>query len=214
MLTQQLAGMVPRGEVIGIDASQGMLQVAQELEGNNLSFLLLDIDDLDFQEAFDVIFSNAALHWVQDHHKLLRNCYAALKPGGRLCFNFAGDGNCAHFFAVIKEVMQLEPYKRYFIDFVWPWHMPRVEDYEQLFRSAGFNDLQVYAENADRYFSNADEMIKWIDQPSIVPFIKLIDPNAKEHFRREVIARMLMQTKQPDGTCFETFRRINVIARK
>ncbi|MGI6453548.1 MAG: class I SAM-dependent methyltransferase [Syntrophomonadaceae bacterium] len=214
VVTKQLADRVPHGEVIGIDASEGMLKVAQNLEADNLSFILLDINELDFQEEFDLIFSNATLHWVKDHHRLLRNCYMALKPGGMLRFNFAGDGNCSNFYEVIKEIMQLEPYREYFVDFAWPWFMPGIEEYEQLTKVSRFNRIQVWEENADRFFKDADEMIKWIDQPSIVPFIRLVKEHQKEHFRREVIERMLVKTKQPDGTYFETFRRIDVIAYK
>ncbi|MFP4662553.1 MAG: class I SAM-dependent methyltransferase [Halanaerobiales bacterium] len=39
---------------------------------------------LEFDNEFDIIFSNAALHWVHDHEKVLKNCYNALKPGGFL----------------------------------------------------------------------------------------------------------------------------------
>jgi len=34
--------------------------------------------------------------------------------------------------------------------------------------------LLIEYENADIYFSDSDELIKWIDQPNIVPFIKYI----------------------------------------
>ncbi len=78
----------------------------------------------------------------------------------------------------------------------------------------GFSKIEIVEENKDRYFSDTDEMIKWIDQPSIVPFIKCIPDNMKESFRREVIQLMVEKTKQKDGTCFETFRRINVTAIK
>ncbi len=213
-LTKQLAGIALNGTVIGVDASEGMIKVAKEITGKNLSFRLLDIDDLDFKDEFDLIFSNAALHWVKDHHKLLQNCYTALKFGGMLRFNFAGHGNCANFYEVVKEVMELKRYRKFFSNFDWPWYMPRVEDYQQNSGLAVFKDIKVWEENADRFFPNDREMIKWIDQPSIVPFIKLIAENERDGFRNEVVERMIKKTKQLNGTCFETFRRINVIAYK
>lgn len=214
VLTKQLAGIVINGEVIGIDASEGMIKVAKELESKNLSFLILDIDDLNFKEEFDLIFSNATLHWVKDHNKLLRNCYTALKLGGLLRFNFAGHGNCSNFYEVVKTVMELERYKEFFRNFEWPWFMPQIEDYKRIINFTGFKDIKIWEENADRFFASEDEMIKWIDQPSIVPFIKFINENERNNFREEVIERMIIKTKQANGTCFETFRRINVIANK
>ena len=67
VVTAQLAELVPSGEVVGIDSSQNMIAAAQALASNRLSFRRLDINDLDYEAEFDLIFSNAALHWVKDH---------------------------------------------------------------------------------------------------------------------------------------------------
>lgn len=214
VLTKQLADIVPRGKVIGIDASEGMLKAADKLAATNLSFLLLDINNIDFKEEFDLIFSNAALHWVKDHLKLLQKCYFALKKGGILRFNFGGAGNCINFSVVVKKVMKLSQYKRHFADFEWPWYMPSSGEYRRLFGLTNFKNIQIWEQNADRFFRNADELIRWIDQPSIIPFIEQIIKDEKQGFRHEVIKRMLIQTKQPDGSYFETFRRINALAYK
>ncbi len=72
----------------------------------------------------------------------------------------------------------------------------------------------VGPEVADRYFPNAEAMVKWIDQPSIVPFLTVIPETVRASFRDTVVENMLARTHQPDGTCFETFRRINVFAKK
>lgn len=34
----------------------------------------MDINAIDFENKFDVIFSNAALHWIKDHESLLKDC--------------------------------------------------------------------------------------------------------------------------------------------
>ena len=82
VLSEQIAQLVPQGKVIGIDASYGMLQTAKKLECDNLSFVQLDINDMDFSDEFDIIFSNAALHWVLNHSLLLNHSFRALKQGG------------------------------------------------------------------------------------------------------------------------------------
>ena len=57
VLSEQIAQLVPQGKVIGIDASYGMLQTAKKLECDNLSFMQIDINDMDFSDEFDIIFS-------------------------------------------------------------------------------------------------------------------------------------------------------------
>lgn len=213
-LTEQLAQLVPNGSVLGIDASTGMIATAQNRVKPNLMFLKMDINRIDFENQFDVIFSNAALHWVKDHKKLLENGFKALKDDGVILWDFAGDGNCSNFFGVIREKIQSGKYEKYFNNFEWPWYMPTRNDYTQIVAGSGFSNYSIVEVNRDRYFSNADEMIKWIDQPSIVPFISMIPDEMKAEFRDDVVKAMLERTLQPNGTCFETFRRIHIKANK
>ncbi len=52
-ITTQIAALLPEGEVLGIDASEGMIGAALPKKRHNLNFRRLDINDLDFVEQFD-----------------------------------------------------------------------------------------------------------------------------------------------------------------
>ncbi|WP_457569446.1 class I SAM-dependent methyltransferase, partial [Desulfurobacterium sp.] len=86
-VTFEIAQRVPDGYVVGIDSSEEMIKLASKMfppsKYPNLSFKLLDVREMDFFEEFDVIFSNAALHWVIDHKPVLKKMFRALKCGGR-----------------------------------------------------------------------------------------------------------------------------------
>lgn len=105
-------------------------------------------------------------------------------------------------------------YAEYFKEFSWPWFMPSIEAYQKLAQETEFSQIEVWGEKADRHFPNSFAMTKWIDQPSIVPFLKSIPKVEKISFRNHVVEQMIKETKQEDGTCFETFRRVNVRAIK
>lgn len=92
--------------------------------------------------------------------------------------------------------------------------MPAADSYAALARSSRFKDVKVWAENADRYFPDEEAMVRWVDQPSLVPFLAAIPPDHRKAFRDLVVARMVEETRCDDGRCFETFRRINVSATK
>lgn len=213
-LTARMAELVPQGEVVGVDASEGMMAVARQKVARNLRFLRLDINTLGFCEEFDVVFSSATLHWILDHERLLRNIWRSLRPGGVARCSFAGQGNCAHLIAVIREVMSSTSFSRHFQGFQWPWFMPAVAEYQALVERSGFDEVQVWGENADHWFPNAESMIQWINQPSLVPLLAHIAEGDKAAFREFVIARMVERTQAADGRCFETFRRIHLRARK
>jgi len=213
-LTAQLASRVPQGFVLGIDSAPSMITAASRQARPNLKFELLDMSRLDYEEAFDVVFSNAALHWVKDHRNLLVRVLRALKPGGFARFNFPAEGNCATFNRTVRQVMAESRYSPGFRDFEWPWYMPTLDDHRRLASRCPCRELRVYGEDADRFFPDAETMIRWIDQPCLVPFLPQVAPADHEAFRAEVIERMIQATRQPDGRCFELFRRGHVFFRK
>ncbi len=92
--------------------------------------------------------------------------------------------------------------------------MPTINEYTQLVSQSEFKAAKVWRENADRYFPDTETMLGWVDQPSLVPFLACISESYKDDFREYVVGEMIRETKQADGKCFETFRRINLFARK
>lgn len=214
VLTGQLSLVVPNGKVLGIDASNGMIKTAKSIKKDNIEFQQLDINEIDYTNEFDVIFSNAALHWVKNHKRLLKNAYKALKNHGVVLWDFGSAGNCANFIDVVRKKISDDKYAEYFNDFEWPWFMPSKSQYEDLMSFIGFSNFTITEVNRDRYFSNEDEMIRWIDQPSIVPFLQCVPDKLKDIFRNEIITEMIKKTQQQNGTYFETFRRLKIYAEK
>ncbi len=191
-----------------------MIDVARRQAKGNVSFVLMDINEWTLADGFDLIYSNATLHWILDHRRLLANVYAHLKEPGIARFNFAAEGNCSTFYRVVRQVMAQDRYAACFQDYVWPWFMPSVEQYEKLLDDFPFRGTTAWGENADRKFANVEALVGWIDQPSLVPFLKQLGQDEKMEFRNAVVERMLKETVQEDGSYFETFRRINVVARR
>ena len=110
--------------------------------------------------------------------------------------------------------MDSDDFRDRFAGFEWPYFMPTIDSYKRLLSDSPFSDAKVWGENADRYFPNVEAMLGWLDQPAIVPFKQHLDEPMAERFHEAAAARMIEYTKQDDGTCFETFRRINVFAKE
>ena len=87
-VTAEIARNLPAGNVTGVDSSPEMIRFACDhfprSEYRNLSFILGDARALPFSEEFDVVFSNAALHWIPDHKPLLAGIAKSLHPKGKL----------------------------------------------------------------------------------------------------------------------------------
>jgi trans-aconitate methyltransferase len=212
-LTHYIATMLNNGKVLGVDSSESMLEEARKNHLLNLSFMQLDINELNFKEEFDIIFSSATLHWVKDHNKLLRNCYKALKPGGRIRFNFAGLGNCPQFSNSVKSIMALPEFRDAFVNFEWPWYMPGTGEYRKNFAGTGYKSISTWLEDTGKDFDRAG-LEKWIDQPSILPFLPVLKPEQKQPFRDAVVKKTLEAAKKGDDKYYIDFIRMNVKAVK
>ena len=84
-VTQVIQARWPSARVTGVDSSQEMLdKAAREQGATNVTWLEADIKDWQPTAAADLIFSNAALHWLADHQNLLPNLANLLSKGGCL----------------------------------------------------------------------------------------------------------------------------------
>ncbi len=105
-LTAEIAA--PGATVIGLDSSPDMIgQARQNFPPSHhpgLSFMLADALAMQFENEFDAIFSNAAVHWMLDSEAVARALARALKPGGRLVIECGGKGNIATIETAITRV--------------------------------------------------------------------------------------------------------------
>lgn len=77
---------------VGIDRSASMIEQARA-NYPNLQFDVADGNDFQFDEPFDAVFSNAAIHWMTDPARVAACIFRALKPGGRFAAELGGKGN-------------------------------------------------------------------------------------------------------------------------
>src|SRR5215831_4219499 len=82
LLTKQLAKHVPRGKVYAVDIDSNMIiQAKNNLQFiDNVEIIQSSFIDIKLPRKLDVIFSNSAFHWIQDHRKAFQNFWNMLKP--------------------------------------------------------------------------------------------------------------------------------------
>jgi len=130
VLTAKLAAM--GCDVVGVDASRPQIEAARKL---GVDARVMDGENLAFDNEFDAVFSNAALHWMRHPDKVIGGVYRALRPKGRFVAEFGGHG-CV---ATIKKAL-VEALNRRNIngEAAIPWFFPTVEDYSQRLAQGGF----------------------------------------------------------------------------
>jgi len=146
-LTRFLLRRLPRGRVIAIDRSANMLAAARDLLepefGGQVQYLQASLDELDLHQVADLAFSNAALHWVRDHPRLLRGIFGALRPGGWVVAQCGAGPNIARIRERAGRLMASPPYRPYFEGWPGPWEFASPELMADRLTAAGFVDVET-----------------------------------------------------------------------
>ena len=141
-VTADIAKIVSEGSIIGVDNSAEMIKLAKDRHSEaiypNLSFQEMDAVNLNFNDRFDLIFSNAVLHWVKDHKAVIKGMFKSLKNGGRILLQMGGKGNAAGIVEVLSELQTEKKWHLYFNGFNFPFYFPGTNEYEKLLDDYGF----------------------------------------------------------------------------
>lgn len=92
----------PEAEIIGLDSSEEMLEAASRTHREGC-WLWGDAGSWSAEPPFDIVFSNAALHWVPDHSRLFPHLLAQVAPGGILAVQMPAHHR-SHAHRIIREV--------------------------------------------------------------------------------------------------------------
>jgi trans-aconitate 2-methyltransferase len=207
-LTNQIAAH--GSEVIGIDKSQSMIEEARRLYPD-LRFEIADATNFHFDQPFDAVFSNAAIHWMTDQRAVARCVWEALETGGRFVAEFGGKGNIRAIRTALSlaveaagETINAEPFARYY---------PSIGEYSTLLEAQGFR--VTFATHFDRP-TKLDEGEKGL-RNWLLTFTDNVIESLPEHKRDGVIAQVERELKPAlfrDSSWFADYRRIRITAIK
>ncbi len=131
VLTAKLAAM--GCEVIGVDSSAAQVEAARKF---GLDARVMDGENLRFDGEFDAVFSNAALHWMQNADAVIAGTWRALRPGGRFVGEFGGHGNVTKIMKALVDALNRRGLDG---EAAIPWYFPTVEEYSAKLKIAGFS---------------------------------------------------------------------------
>lgn len=160
-LTERVLDRLPRGRVVAIDASPGMLEVARAnlrpRFRSRVSFVRADAVALPFAEVADAVFSTATFHWVTDHDRLFRSVYAALRPGGRLVAQCGGGPNLARLLGRARRLAASPDNARYFEGWREALRFEEAAPTARRLEAAGFAGVETEIVPAPVSFATAQE---------------------------------------------------------
>jgi trans-aconitate methyltransferase len=193
-------------EVTGLDASPEMIGQARQ-NYPQLRFVLQDAAKMEFDQEFDAVFSNAALHWMLDAEGVARGVARALRPVGRFVAAMGGEGNIAQIEAAIQNVLSrrgLKPERR-------TWY-PSIGEYASLLESCGLETRTALLFDRPTPLEGPAGMENWIRQFKWYCFEGLTNGERTEALQE--VVNLLRPVLFREGKWYADYRRLRIVAVK
>ncbi len=213
-LTARLHAHLGATMTVGIDSSAAMLEKAEPLETASLRFELGDIAGFDARAEFDVVFSNAALHWVPDHPGLLQRLRDALRPGGQLAIQVPANGDHPSH-ALAFEIAHEAPFRH-------AWHDDPLGDqatpvlapevYATVLEELGFGDQHVRLQVYGHHLASTADVVEWTKGTTLTRYEGGLSPELYDQFLDRYRGRLL-DVIGDQSPYFYTFKRVLFHAR-
>jgi trans-aconitate 2-methyltransferase len=211
-VTAILRQRFPQADVVGVDGSAAMLEKARA-GTPGCRFEQADFFRWQPNEAQDLIYSNAALHWVDEHALLFPRLLSFLAPGGALAIQMP---------AMHDTPLRLLPYE---IAASGPW----AERLRGIGSAPGILSPMQYWDMLRPHVASLDmwqttymhaltgerAVMEWASGSSLRPFLDMLPDEQKEAFRQAYSdAARPHYPRRPDGTTLLPFHRLFMVARK
>jgi trans-aconitate 2-methyltransferase len=216
-LTRQLHDRLAAAHTLAIDSSAKMLAQSEPFAGNGLSFRRQEIEDFangaeDDSERFDVIFSNAAIQWVDDHPGLLAKLARRLNIGGQLAIQMpANDDHVTH------EAARTVARSAEFRDVISGWERQRrvapPQDYATLLFRLGFAEQHVRVQVYPHVLASREEVIEWVRGTLLTDYQRRVPSEIWDKFLDAYRAELFRHVPD-ERPFFYPFKRVLMWAQK
>lgn len=209
------------GKVVGIDSSIGMIKEAEQRNGGlDIIFEIKKAEEMDYNNAFNIIFSNSSFQWFKNPEPVLKNCYRALRRNGRIGIQSpAKKIYSPNFIRAIKKVKADPRTREVFAYFKSPWHfLETEEDYKSLFEKVGFKVIFSRIDEI-RTAHTPEEVFKIFESGAAAGYLNqecyniTIDEFYLDSFRK-IVKDAFSEQANDDGLVELFFNRIYLVADK
>jgi trans-aconitate 2-methyltransferase len=191
-LTAEAHRRLGAASTLGIDSSPAMLEKAAPLSGDGLSFAQGDIGSFEAPpgKGYDLVLSNAALHWVPDHPALLDRLVRALAPGGQLAVQVpANQTHVSHRLA--NELAREEPFASALRGYVRHRAVLTAVEYALLLKRLGLVEeesrLQVYVHE----LGEPSDVVEWCRGTLLTDYEKRMPADLFQRYLDEYRSRIV-----------------------
>lgn len=209
--TALLAARWPQAEIEGLESSPEMLTKAKA-SGVGAKWIAGEVETWQPQTPYDVVFSNATLHWIAGHRALLPRLMGFVTEGGALAFQVPRN---FHFpsHVLMREVAESGPWAKKLAGA----RRINVEEPETYFDilAPHSKSLDIWETSYLHVLDGEDPVLEWVSGTGLRPFLAPLDATEREAFLADYRARLRQAyPRRADGKTLFPFKRLFAVAMK
>jgi trans-aconitate 2-methyltransferase len=212
--TKILSEKFDRANFLGIDSSPEMLLKSPELETSNLHFVISSVEDFiapGSDRKWDLIFSNAALQWSDNHEVLFTRLISMLSDNGQLAIQMPMQKeNLLN--QLLSDLVQEKP----FVDYLQGWKrespLLSIDGYAQIFFENGLNNIQVIQKVYPIIADTPEKLFDFIAGSALIPYMERMSEGEQHEFTTAY--RLRIQQAYKRFPAIYVFKRLLLYGRK
>jgi trans-aconitate 2-methyltransferase len=180
--TAILAKKFSKTDFLGIDSSVEMLDKSKTLDAENLRFERATVEDIaESNQKWDLIFSNAALQWSDNHEVLFPKLINLIHSKGQFAVQMpVQNENILN--KILYQLAGEDPFKIYLND--WRRYSPvlSIDQYAQIMFDGELEDIQVMQKIYPIIAQDHEALYNFISGSALIPYMERLDEEQQKLF--------------------------------
>lgn len=178
--TSILADKFKEAHFLGVDSSAEMLEKSKSLETNNLHFKKATTEEtIHSGEKWDLIFSNAALQWSNDHESLFPNLLKLLNKDGQFAVQMPVQPE-NKLNKILSDLVDEEPFESYLKGYKRDSPVLSLDEYAQILFDGGLKDIEILQKVYPIIADDHETLYNFISGSALIPYIERLEGEQKE----------------------------------
>jgi trans-aconitate 2-methyltransferase len=208
--TGLLARRWPRARILGVDSSAKMLATARK-DYPGIEFVEADLATWAPPQPADLLFSNAALQWLDGHATLFPRLLSQVKPGGVLAVQMPHNHDQPSHRAMI-EAAEVGPWAARLRKVLRPAPVGEPAAYHAMLARDAVR-LDIWETTYLQVLDGDNPVAEWTKGTALSPLLAALAEPERSAFESAYRALIIKAyPPQPDGKTLFPFRRLFIVA--
>jgi len=190
--TSILSKKFEKAHFLGIDPSREMLSKSMDLEHPNLSFKIATVEEVmnsGVKKKWDLVFSNAALQWSENHRELFPELIAHVSDTGQFAVQMpVQQENILN--QILLDLAQESP----FVEFLGGWKRESpvlsIDEYAQILFEGGLKEIQILQKVYPIIADGPEKLVDFISGSALIPYMERLSKSEQKRFLNEYKSRI------------------------